>query len=295
MANSFAKLYHLQPSPQAQRLFWHLLSIGPVTLDSPDRHEAMDKPGAHFFRVQSGSGLLEVPRKSYLLNRGDRFWLVDMKKPRTCSPVPGGAIVNTGFRFGGPELESWREELGDDNEFVLSPHDAAFVRDQVRTLARLARRKPTAYEWQIHVIITGLLGRLMQARGLLDRREAEVPRPVALAINRVMADPFRDWKVSEVACAVGIGRPLLQSMFRKHRRESIHEFLLRMRVDQARQLLCDHRLAIKEVSARLNFSNEFYFSRFFRKRTGLSPSDYRRSIRGKKVEGKRGGTTKKGS
>jgi two-component system response regulator YesN len=68
-------------------------------------------------------------------------------------------------------------------------------------------------------------------------------------------------------------------MFREHRHESIHEFLLRMRMDQARQLLCDERLAIKEVSARLNFSNEFYFSRFFRKRTGLSPRDYRRSIR----------------
>ena len=73
--------------------------------------------------------------------------------------------------------------------------------------------------------------------------------------------------------------PLVQSMFREHRHESVHEFLLRMRMDQARQLLCDERLAIKEVSARLNFSNEFYFSRFFRKRTGMSPRRFRESIK----------------
>lgn len=279
MANSFVHLYHVQPSPSAQRLFWHLLSIGPVSLDSPDHHEAMDKPGAHFFWVQSGSGVLDVPGKSYALRRGPRFWLVDMKKPRTCSPSPHGRIVNTGFRFGGPELESWREELGDNNEFILSSGEAQFIRKQVRDMARLAHRKPAAYEWHIHAAITALLGRLLQSRGLLTPRDADIPRPVAEAINKIMADPYRDWKVSEVARAAGVSRASLQSMFRAYRSESIHEFLLRMRVDQARQLLCDERLAIKEVSARLNFSNEFYFSRFFRKRTGLSPRDYRRSVR----------------
>ena len=48
---------------------------------------------------------------------------------------------------------------------------------------------------------------------------------------------------------------------------------------QARQLLCDDRLAIKEVSARLSFSSEFYFSRFFRKKTGMSPRQFRQSIK----------------
>lgn len=41
----------------------------------------------------------------------------------------------------------------------------------------------------------------------------------------------------------------------------------------------DERMAVKEISARLNFSSEFYFSRFFRKRTGLSPRQFRESIK----------------
>ena len=57
MANSFAQLYLSDPSPRARRLFWHLLSIGPVTLDAADRHEALEKPGAHLFWVQSGEGV----------------------------------------------------------------------------------------------------------------------------------------------------------------------------------------------------------------------------------------------
>jgi hypothetical protein len=47
--------------------------------------------------------------------------------------------------------------------------------------------------------------------------------------------------------------------------ESIHEFLQRTRLNRARRWSWDD-LAIKEISARLNFSSELYFSRSFRKK-----------------------------
>ena len=34
--------------------------------------------------------------------------------------------------------------------------------------------------------------------------------------------------------------------------------------------------SIKEIADRLGFANEFYFSRFFRRRTGYSPREFRR-------------------
>ena len=82
MANSFAHLHLVDPSPRARRLFWHLLSIGSVTLDETDTHAGMDKPGAHLFWVQSGQGRLDLPDVSYELKPGARCWLVDMKTAR---------------------------------------------------------------------------------------------------------------------------------------------------------------------------------------------------------------------
>lgn len=280
MSNSFDQLHLLDPSPRARRLFWHLLSVGTARLDGPDRHDGMDKPGAHLFWVQSGRGTLEVPGRSYALKPGACCWLVDMRKPRAYAPLPGGRIVNTGFRFGGPELEAWREELGGESEFALDQRNFAFIRARRHELARLARSQPAGYEWEIHVLITQIFGQLLKARQMFSRPEVEAPKPLTRAISLVMADPHRDWKVTEVARAARMSRSGLQRMFRIFQHETIHEFLLRMRLDQARQLLCDERLAIKEISARLNFSSEFYFSRFFRKRTGLSPRQFRESIQG---------------
>ncbi len=280
MPNSFARLQLMDPSPRARRLLWHLHSMGQVTLDSPDYHEGMDKPGAHLFWVRSGAGTLEVPDRTYELATGPRCWLVDMKKPRTHAPTPGTRIVNSGFRFGGPDLESWREELGEDCAFDLDRPDFDNVRESVRNLARLVQRKPAGFEWDIHLEITRVLGVLLKARRVFDERRIDRPAALARTIGLVMSDPARDWRVAELAQAAGASRSGLQKLFKTYQGECIHDFLLRVRLDQARQLLCDERLTVKEVAARLNFSSEFYFSRFFRKRTGMSPRQHRESVWG---------------
>jgi AraC-like DNA-binding protein len=277
MPNSFAHLYQADASPRARRLFWHLWSIGPVVLDEPDRHEGLDKPGAHLFWTQSGNGALEMRDSSYSLKPGARCWLVDMKMPRVYAPMAGKRITNMGFRFGGPELAAWREEMGEGHEFVLEDKDFELVRKTTQKLARLARQRPAGYEWEVHLGITQILGKLLKSRRVFSSTQLDVPKPLERAIKLVESDPCRDWKVPDLAAAAGASRSGLQRMFRIFQQESIHEFLQRKRLDQARQLLCDGRLAIKEVSARLSFSSEFYFSRFFRKRTGMSPRQFRDS------------------
>jgi AraC-like DNA-binding protein len=47
------------------------------------------------------------------------------------------------------------------------------------------------------------------------------------------------------------------------------------RIDAARRLLSDPQLQIKEIAAEMGFSSEFYFSTYFRRETGMSPSEFR--------------------
>jgi YesN/AraC family two-component response regulator len=56
------------------------------------------------------------------------------------------------------------------------------------------------------------------------------------------------------------------------------EFIDDMVISEAKILLDDHALSIGNVADALHFSDQFFFSKFFKNKTGLNPSEYRRII-----------------
>ncbi len=271
-------LTFVEPSPVARRLLWHLFSVGSRRVEELDHHASFEKPGAHLFWAQSGSGILEYENRRFALHRGRKVWLADMSKPRTYLPAKDHHLTIMGFRFGGPGLEFWHEEIrrGLSSEFTVE--DFGFVKRTYAELLRLARRKPTGWEWQVHLLITHMLGRLLISRGLLGSPQDELPAPVARALNAISANPLRDWKARELAAVAKVSYSGLRDLFRKSGQGTIHRHIQQARLDQARLLLADRRLSVKDVAAQLNFSSEFYFSHFFRHHAGMSPTEHRRHL-----------------
>ncbi|HEX4342237.1 MAG TPA: AraC family transcriptional regulator, partial [Verrucomicrobiae bacterium] len=215
----------------------------------------------------------------FALRRAKKLWLVDMRKARTYVPMAGRHLTIAGFRFGGPGLEFWHEEIrGDENsEFVLD--DFAFVQRTQSELMRLVRRRPTGWEWQVHLLITNILGKLLMARSLLTSPHAELPAPVVRVLNAISANPLRDWKAKELAAVGKVSYSGLRSLFQKSGQGTIHEHIQRARLDQSRILLADKRLSVKDVAGQLSFSSEFYFSHFFRHHTGMTPTEFRKHLK----------------
>lgn len=280
MPNQFSSLYAADPSPAARRLLWHVLSLGRVSLDEPDHHQAFDKPGAHLFWVVSGRGRMQIEQDTFRLEPGPRCWLVDLRKARTYIPRPGGKLVTAGFRFGGLGIEVWHEMLGPDKEFTFHDrrHLASIQRTQ-RKLLQLVRRGPAGHEWRIHELIGQTLGLLSKTRQLFPGSKALVPPPVTRVINTIQANPAHDWKAKELAAVARVSYSGLRRLFKRSQHESVHKFIQRIRLEQARMLLADYSLTVKEVAERLNFSSEYYFSHFFRNAAGVSPTEFRSATR----------------
>lgn len=277
---SSEKLIFVDPSPIARRLLWHLFSIGSRRVVQPDRHERFEKPGAHLFWTQSGEGALEYKTTRFELKHGKKIWLVDMGKPRTYIPSPGKHLTISGFRFGGPGLEFWHEEFRDEENAEFTLDDFRFVTQTQSELVRLVRRQPIGWEWQVHIRITELLGRLLMSRNLLVSPNAELPPPVARVLNAISANPLRDWKAKELATVGKVSYSGLRALFHQAGQGTIHEHIQRARLDQSRLLLADKRLSIKDVAGQLSFSSEFYFSHFFRHHTGMTPTEFRQHLKG---------------
>ena len=275
----FENLVFVEPSPVARRLLWHLYSIGTRRLVEEDRHEKFEKPGAHLFWVKSGAGELAYRSHTFRLRRGKDVWLVDMNSPRIYLPTTRQHLTIAGFRFGGPGLEFWHEEMRDHENAEFTLEDMRFVRRTQAELLRLVRRKPAGWEWQVHLAITNLLGLMLMSRKLLTSSQVALPAPVARVLSAIAANPTRNWKAFDLTKVSKVSYSGLRALFQAAGQGTLHQHIQRVRLDHARLLLADKRLSIKDVARQMDFSSEFYFSHFFRRHTGMTPTAFRMHLK----------------
>ena len=78
--------------------------------------------------------------------------------------------------------------------------------------------------------------------------------------------------------ASGLSPSRLQALFREVTGFPPLDYLRRLRVEEARRLLADRRLSVKEVAARTGFRDTSHFSKVFRRVDGLAPAHYRDAL-----------------
>ncbi|MCC8042512.1 MAG: AraC family transcriptional regulator [Oscillospiraceae bacterium] len=93
--------------------------------------------------------------------------------------------------------------------------------------------------------------------------------------------PERAKSIDELAEAVGMSRSGLQHRYKRMFGTSITEDAISGRIQRASQLLSATMLTVSEIAYRCGYANEYTFMRQFRERTGMTPTQYRRSgVRG---------------
>lgn len=76
-----------------------------------------------------------------------------------------------------------------------------------------------------------------------------------------------------------ISRSRLQKLFHAKCGTGVIEYYSRMKIDAARQLIRNEQMNFTQIAETLGYSSIHYFSRQFRKLTGMSPSEYASSIK----------------
>lgn len=76
-----------------------------------------------------------------------------------------------------------------------------------------------------------------------------------------------------------IGRAQLERCFRDQTGGGVIDYFNRLKIDAARRMIREGRLNITQIASRLGFSSVHYFSRRFKAVTGMTPSEYTRSVK----------------
>jgi len=90
--------------------------------------------------------------------------------------------------------------------------------------------------------------------------------------------PELEWNFHSEAKRLGVSYIYLRTLFRKIAGLAPGAFLLEARIEKAASLLLGSEMQVSEIAKACGFSDEFYFSRAFKKRRAIPPLRYRQEF-----------------
>ena len=84
--------------------------------------------------------------------------------------------------------------------------------------------------------------------------------------------------VTDVSKYCYLSAKQLTRIFQKFEGISPGEYVINKRIKRIEKLLADQTLSLKQISALMNFDNEYYFNAFFKKHSGMPPGEYRKML-----------------
>ena len=85
--------------------------------------------------------------------------------------------------------------------------------------------------------------------------------------------------LSDITAALGYGKTYLSNVFKRVYGQSIMEYYMQLKIDEAKYLLRDGSMSVSQISDHLGFSSPQYFSKRFSKLVKMPPRQYAFSVR----------------
>ena len=96
----------------------------------------------------------------------------------------------------------------------------------------------------------------------------------------VSAHVWEDLSVPMVAHNVDMSPSYLTALFQKHLAISPGEYIRRVKLQEGKRMIRENKLNFTEIAAELQYSTVHHFSRQFKEKFGLTPSEYAKKVRG---------------
>lgn len=113
-----------------------------------------------------------------------------------------------------------------------------------------------------------------------ERKKTSLHPGLLRAVNYIEENFVSDISIPELAAYANVSQSHLNLLFRKHFGCGAVSFIMKMRLEHARELLKNPYAAIAETARASGFEDANYFSRIFRKHYGITPGEYRSSAAG---------------
>ena len=249
--------------------------LSPVVLSEVVHRQGIKNPkhshkNAYFALLLKGSYSENVGRHKFSCNDIKIFW----RKPDLTHKDRVGL---SGGHFFTIEVRS--DHLENLKQYAPIPENISDSDGHLQWLAfRLYREFKN---WQICSEMTAegitleMLAFLMQNNKLLERQR---PKWLLRLENKLRSEFAQNLTTRELAAEANVHPVYMASVFRQFHHQTVGEYIKKLRVKHACQLLSNNRLTIVEIALLCGFSDQSHFTRIFKAAAGITPGEFRKEI-----------------
>jgi len=269
-------------------------TVGQQEIKSNEKYPPLSHPSGYFFNVEIGRILNEF-QLLYITNGNGVFTFGNNKQSELISEgkmfflMPGvwhtyQPLANSGWKeywigFKGTIIEKIVSEgffLNRPPVFNIGFNER--IIDLYMKAIEIANEERAGYQQALAGIVMHILG-LMYYR---DKTRGFENEDLISKINKakvIMRESvYKNMFAEDISKMLNISYSGFRRAFKEFTGTSPSKYMMELKLNEAKLLLSTSIQSVKNISYSLNFENPEYFSVFFKKRTGITPVEYRNAV-----------------
>ncbi len=222
--------------------------------------------------VVRGSCYLETPVGMFYPSAGEVF-ITHVRTIHEYGSVDGKTWHMKWFNVGGKLMEEFIKCYGLDNVWLF--HKCSELEKMFDHALDIFRKNPFDASRRAASEMLALVMALADSM-MRQGEEHKACSPEGKKLKKFIDENFsRPVTLDEMASHIYRSRAQAVRIFKRDWGVTPYSYLIKMRIESAKIFLRNTTRSIKEISAGLSFESEFYFSKMFKSKVGVSPLKYR--------------------
>lgn len=281
MAEEFIKNVSVHVSSRSfLNITFNIFQCANYEVESGSRFSTSEDDVFQLFYVNSGAGFLETEAYAAKVRAGSGF-VIFPDVPYSFTTVGEEAASLTWVTFSGFRVDHYLSRAAIWPARPVFDDPKGEVGKKLNDLYMKSHRLPNRYCKMMSALYDIFAY-------LLDNNEPKKPESykdfkdtanylTAFAARYVERNYMNPITVDDLANRLGITRKHLCAVFNRVLQITPKQFIILYRIEKACKLLLSSNQSIQEIAEAVGYTNQFYFSKEFKRIVGKSPSEYRNS------------------
>lgn len=270
-------------------------TVGHQKIEENDTYPPKNHPSGYYFNVEKGRILNEF-QLLYITN-GNGVFTFGTNNKQTCFINEGKMFFlmpGVWHTYKPLENSGWNEYwIGFKGEIINRIVDEGFfinrppvfniglnerIVDLYLKAIEIAAEERAGYQQALSGIVMHILGLMYYRDKTRDFEDEELIRKMNKAKVFMRESLYKNITPEDVAKELNISYSGFRRAFKEFTGTSPSKYMIELKLNEAKLLLSTTSQSVKEIAYALNYENPDYFPVFFKKRTGLTPVEYRNSV-----------------